>query len=350
MGRWRLTKRVPRFLLAAVILAALGTGTALAAAEAGTQGAADVPIGQPITGSITYYNNAGLDACGNSIDASSQYLVAVSMHWWTTANPNDDPICQGISVQVTYNGKTITLPVEDECASCDADHIDLSQPAFAELAPLSVGLVNGVTWKFVDSGGTAAAPAASAESVSAAAIPGQSAGSASASPSPSSSASGSASASASASPSASASGSASAAPSPSASGSAPVNADQITGLDGLCVDVQGANTANWTPVQVFACNGTDAQQWTVAGDGTLQALGECMGVHHGDTANGTTVDLYQCNNTGGQVWQPLSDGSLFNPQSGKCLDDTNSSTTPGTQLQIWSCTDAANQHWTLPNG
>jgi len=43
------------------------------------------------------------------------------------------------------------VPVEDKCASCDADHIDLSQQAFAELAPLSVGVVNGITWKFVES-------------------------------------------------------------------------------------------------------------------------------------------------------------------------------------------------------
>jgi hypothetical protein len=122
----------------------------------------------------------------------------------------------------------------------------------------------------------------------------------------------------------------------------------ITGMDGLCVDVQGARTADFTPVQIFTCNGTSAQQWTAESDGTLQALGMCLGVHHGATANGTTVDLYHCNNTGGQVWQPLSDGSVFNPQSGKCLDDTNKSATPGTQLQIWSCTDAPNQHWTLP--
>jgi hypothetical protein len=47
-------------LAAAVILAALGTGTALTAVAAGAaaQGAADVPIGKPINGSITYYNNA----------------------------------------------------------------------------------------------------------------------------------------------------------------------------------------------------------------------------------------------------------------------------------------------------
>ena len=41
-------------------------------------------------------------------------------------------------------------------------------------------------------------------------------------------------------------------------------------------------------------------------------------------------------------------GSLYNPQSGKCLDDTNWATTPGVQLQIWDCTGNANQKWNLP--
>jgi chitinase len=142
-------------------------------------------------------------------------------------------------------------------------------------------------------------------------------------------------------------GAPSAAPTPGPGSTSP-GTGPITGLDGLCVDVRGADTADFTPVQVFTCNGTDAQQWAAGANGTLRALGKCMGVHHGATTNGTTVDLYHCNKTGGQVWQRLSDGSLFNPQSGKCLDDTNWSTTPGTQLQIWSCTDAPNQHWKLP--
>jgi chitinase len=123
---------------------------------------------------------------------------------------------------------------------------------------------------------------------------------------------------------------------------------QITGYDGLCVDDQSASTANFNPVQVYTCNGTDAQQWTVASGNTLQVLGKCMDIDAAGTANGTTVDLYTCNGTGAQVWEPQSDGALLNPESGKCLDDTGFSTTPGTQLQIWSCTGAANQSWTLP--
>jgi len=129
-------------------------------------------------------------------------------------------------------------------------------------------------------------------------------------------------------------------------GTSPTGA--ITGYAGLCVDVRGASSANFTPVQVYTCNGTGAQQWTVAAGNTLQALGKCMDINGGGTSNGTTVDLYDCNGTGAQVWQPQSGGALYNPQSGKCLDDTGWSTTPGTQLQIWSCTGNANQHWALP--
>ena len=40
--------------------------------------------------------------------------------------------------------------------------------------------------------------------------------------------------------------------------------------------------------------------------------------------------------------------SLYNPQSGKCLDDTGWSTTWGTQVEIWDCTGGANQQWNLP--
>ena len=123
----------------------------------------------------------------------------------------------------------------------------------------------------------------------------------------------------------------------------------VTGYDGLCIDDQSASTANYNPVQVYTCNGTDAQQWTFdTANDTLQVLGMCMDINAGGTADGTLVDLYYCNGSGAQVWQPQSDGALYNPQSGKCLDDTNWSTTPGTQLQIWDCTGNANQQWSLP--
>lgn len=55
----------------------------------------------------------------------------------------------------------------------------------------------------------------------------------------------------------------------------------IRGLAGKCVDVAGANPANGTAVQLYDCNGTAAQQWTVGSDGTIRALGKCLDVTGG---------------------------------------------------------------------
>jgi chitinase len=117
----------------------------------------------------------------------------------------------------------------------------------------------------------------------------------------------------------------------------------------LCLDVRGASSADGTPVQIYTCNGTSAQSWTVNSNGTLNVLGKCLDVTGAGTANGTLVQLYTCNGTGAQQWQAQSNGELVNSNSGKCLDDTGFSTTAGTQSQIWACAGGANQQWTLPS-
>jgi chitinase len=122
---------------------------------------------------------------------------------------------------------------------------------------------------------------------------------------------------------------------------------QITGYEGLCLDDRSASTADFNPIQVYTCNGTDAQDWTVNSNGTLTVLGNCLDVDGAGTANGTTVDLYPCNGTGAQSWVHESNGELVNTNSGKCLDDTGWGGS-GTQVQIWACADTSNQQWQLP--
>jgi beta-glucosidase len=121
----------------------------------------------------------------------------------------------------------------------------------------------------------------------------------------------------------------------------------ITGYEGLCLDDRSASTADFNPVQVYTCNGTGAQQWTVESNNTLEVLGGCLDVDGAGTTNGTTVDYYPCNGTAAQTWVPQSNGELVNPNSGKCLDDTGYGGS-GTQVQIWTCGDTSNQQWTLP--
>ena len=122
----------------------------------------------------------------------------------------------------------------------------------------------------------------------------------------------------------------------------------VTGYEGLCLDDRSASTADYNPIQVYTCNGTSAQQWTIdTSANTLAVLGMCLDVDAAGTANGTLVDLYTCNGTAAQVWEPQSNGELLNPNSGKCLDDTGYGGS-GTQVQIWACADTSNQQWTVP--
>ncbi|MEI7033391.1 ThuA domain-containing protein [Streptomyces pratensis] len=122
----------------------------------------------------------------------------------------------------------------------------------------------------------------------------------------------------------------------------------VTGIGGKCVDVAGGVSADGTQIQLWTCNGSAAQKWTVGAGDTLRALGKCMDVSGGGTADGTKVQLYGCNGTGAQKWVPQADGTLKNPASGKCLDAAGVSSADGTKLHLWSCHTGANQKWVLP--
>ncbi|MGW0871327.1 ricin-type beta-trefoil lectin domain protein [Streptomyces sp. NPDC002740] len=122
----------------------------------------------------------------------------------------------------------------------------------------------------------------------------------------------------------------------------------FVGLAGKCLDVAGGAAANGTAVQLYDCNGSAAQRWTVQPDGSLQALGKCLDVVGGSTADGAKAQLYDCNGTGAQRWSyNATTGDVVNTAANKCLDVTDNSSANGARSQIWSCTGAANQKWQL---
>jgi eukaryotic-like serine/threonine-protein kinase len=124
---------------------------------------------------------------------------------------------------------------------------------------------------------------------------------------------------------------------------------EVTGLAGKCMDVAGAISEDGTAVQLYECNGTDAQQWEFLPDGTVQSLGKCLDVRGGDTNDGAKVQIYDCNGTGAQQWTATPEGLIVNVQADKCLDVPASETADGTQLTIWTCHGEDNQLWTTPS-
>ncbi|MFD6340785.1 ricin-type beta-trefoil lectin domain protein [Streptomyces sp. NPDC060210] len=121
----------------------------------------------------------------------------------------------------------------------------------------------------------------------------------------------------------------------------------ITGLGGKCMDVASASSANGTPVQLYDCNGSAAQKWTVASDGSLRALGKCLDVKDNSTADGAQLQLWDCTGGPNQRWAVPDARDIVNIQANKCVDVAGNSSANGTRLQIWTCTGAANQKWTV---
>ncbi|MEV1332671.1 ThuA domain-containing protein [Micromonospora costi] len=122
----------------------------------------------------------------------------------------------------------------------------------------------------------------------------------------------------------------------------------IRGLAGKCLDVRNSGTADGTQIQLYTCNGSAAQTWSVTANSTVRALGKCLDVSGGGSADGTKIQLWTCNGTGAQNWSAQADGTVRNPQSGKCLDVSGNNSADGTAVHLWTCTGAANQKWTLP--
>jgi streptogrisin C len=123
------------------------------------------------------------------------------------------------------------------------------------------------------------------------------------------------------------------------------NTSRLVGYVGKCVDVPNGNPADGTQLQLYTCNGTSAQDWTFAPDGSLRGMGMCMDVAWGSTADGAKVQVAYCSGNPAQQWVLSAAGDLVNPQANKCLDVTAWNSADGAPLQTWTCTGGANQKW-----
>jgi hypothetical protein len=130
------------------------------------------------------------------------------------------------------------------------------------------------------------------------------------------------------------------------------NAGAFVGIAGKCLDNSGSKKANGNKIQLYTCNGTGAQKWTINSNGTItNSNGYCLDATDAGTVKGTIVQLWQCDDTKAQQWSYDKTASVIhyaNPNaSNLCLDAKNAGTTNGTQIQIYTCNGTAAQKWTL---
>ncbi|MFE5548020.1 RICIN domain-containing protein [Streptomyces sp. NPDC056534] len=125
---------------------------------------------------------------------------------------------------------------------------------------------------------------------------------------------------------------------------------------GKCLDARAAATANGTAVQQYACNGTTAQQWTVAptSDGHVRIgarddSAQVVDVSDVSTADNAAVHLWTYGGGLNQQWRAVDEGGgafhLVNRNSGKCLDVPAASTADSVRLVQYTCNGTAAQRF-----
>jgi len=82
-----------------------------------------------------------------------------------------------------------------------------------------------------------------------------------------------------------------------------------------CVDDAGSNTTQGNKIDLYSCNSTGAQQWTVEPGGTLKVLGGCISLLDNGNTSGTHVVYAGCSGTAAERWIERSDGALYDPFS-----------------------------------
>lgn len=119
-------------VVALLLSVGIGPGAGGRACASVLSGAATAGAG-PQT--ATHYVLAGLPNCGYSPPADGLFVALPAPEYAGAAD------CGGY-LEVTGPDGSVRVQVIDQCPECAAGHIDLSEAAFARLAPLSTGLIN----------------------------------------------------------------------------------------------------------------------------------------------------------------------------------------------------------------
>lgn len=115
----------------------------------------------------------------------------------------------------------------------------------------------------------------------------------------------------------------------------------VSGISGQCMDL---NTETEGPiVDVWKCNNTTAQVWSVSTNKITHGINDCLAVKDDSIEPNTKIILSKCSDTPGQVWLRDQDG-FYNPNSNLCLSADSSS-----QLYLNTCNElnSDNEKWNL---
>jgi chitinase len=134
----------------------------------------------------------------------------------------------------------------------------------------------------------------------------------------------------------------------SSGGGGGTGATIVGASSGKCLGDTGGSTTLKTTADIYTCNGTAPQNWTVNSGGTIvDGNGLCLSVTGSSTTAGANADIYTCNGSASENWTVNSSGTIVNKNSGLCLSVTGGSTANSAIADVYTCNGSASENWTV---
>lgn len=121
----------------------------------------------------------------------------------------------------------------------------------------------------------------------------------------------------------------------------------VGAASGKCLSVTGASTQAGATADIYTCNGSASENWTLQPNGEIVGApsGDCLQVAGGSTANYAGVEIEPCNGASDQQWTATSSGTIAGVGSGLCLSVLGASTANYATADIYTCNGSASESW-----
>ena len=114
-----------------------------------------------------------------------------------------------------------------------------------------------------------------------------------------------------------------------------------------CLEVEGGDTTDGTPLKLGRCDNSDKQSWFYdPRTGTVVsalASDKCMDIPNFNTANDTNIVLWQCNGGENQQWE--LDNGVFRSRLNRSIVVDANSASHGADISVWQYHGGSNQRW-----
>jgi hypothetical protein len=131
------------------------------------------------------------------------------------------------------------------------------------------------------------------------------------------------------------------------SSAATENTTLVGGLSGKCLSVLGASTSPGAAADIYTCNGSGSENWTLESNGEIVGglSGDCLQVADGATSDYSGVVIEPCSGSADQQWTVTASGTIVGVQSGLCLSVLGASTANYATADIYSCNGSGSESW-----